>query len=207
MAHRTSNSGEFSGRWGLWAGRKRGSALPLELDALLPNRRYNDDLIAGLETLKLGPQLQAGAIAAVFAADPFLNVRLLAVALSRAGVRRVGNFPSVAQYGDAFEQTLAEVELGVDRELSILRQFRDLGFVTYQTVAGNAAGRPDEEGRTGYLIGLSFDDLRSAAGPAAAVRSRRASVIARVGAGREVLICRPPALGDERATIMTWPLD
>ena len=103
-------------------------ALPLELEALLPNRRHNDDLIAGLQPLLSEAGAQGGAIAAVFAADPFINVREMTSALARVGIERVANFPSVAQYGKAFEQSLSEVGLGVRRELAILAEFRKFGL-------------------------------------------------------------------------------
>lgn len=207
MARRTGPSNPPRRRWCVWPGHRLSGVLPPELEALLPDRRYNDDLITGLENLRLTPDLHNDAIAAVFAADPFLNVRLMAAALARAGVRRVANFPSVAQYGDSFEKTLADVRLGVERELSILGQFRELGLQTYETIARDPAGGIAREGRAGFLIAISFDDLQSAGAPEDTARARKASVVSHVGADLEIFICRPPAARGRLSSIVTWPLD
>ena len=68
-------------------------ALPMELEALLPNRRHNDELMVQLQPSLGEAGAQGNAIAAVFAADPFINVREMASALARVGVERVANFP------------------------------------------------------------------------------------------------------------------
>jgi predicted TIM-barrel enzyme len=210
MARRKAHLGDRRLRSCVWAGHRLGGALPPELEALLPNRRYNDDLIAGLEDLRFSPSEREDAIAAVFAADPFLNVRLVSAALARAGIRRVANFPSVSQFGETFERSLAEVRLGVERELSILAQFRELGLLTYETITRDPSGAIDQTGRAGFLIGISFDDLPGISGRQDVARARKALVVSRVDADREVFICRPPvaanAAGD-RTQIVIWPLD
>ena len=121
--------------WSLIAPARPAGALPAELEALLPNRRHNGDLMAGLHSSLGEASFADGAIAAIFAADPFINVREMTSALATVGIGRVANFPSVAQYGKVFEQSLSEVGLGVQREQAILKQFRKLGLQTYQTLA------------------------------------------------------------------------
>jgi predicted TIM-barrel enzyme len=184
--------------------------LPAELEALLPNRRHNDDLMAGLQSSLGKAHVQDGAIAAVFAADPFINVREMTSALARIGIGSVANFPSVAQYGKAFELSLSEVGLGVQRELAILAQFRKLGLRTYQTLAEHPQASFDPDGHAGFLIAISFDDLHGAIGREDVLRTRKRWARSRVGAEQSTLICRAPereGTESEGGSIVIWPLD
>ena len=167
-------------------------ALPMELAALLPTRRHNDDLLAALPSLGDGTATD-GAIAAVFAADPFINVRLVASALHRAGIESVVNFPSVAQYGEVFEQTLAEVGLGLGRELSVLGQFRDLGLRTYQTLAAHPRADFDPVGQDGFVIAMSFDDLHRGAARDDVLNQRRHWALAHASPGQPAFVLAPSA--------------
>ncbi len=182
-------------------------ALPLELEALLPNRRHNDDLMAGLQP-SIGEA--SGAIAAVFAADPFINVRQMTSVLTRVGIERVANFPSVAQYGKAFEQSLSEVGLGVQRELAILVQFRKLGLQTYQTLAEHPVANFDPDGHAGFLIANSFDDMQSGNARDELLRARQRWARSRVDPKQSTLVSRPPlreAVEGDSGLIVIWPLD
>jgi len=185
-------------------------ALPAELEALLPNRRHNDDLMAGLQSSLGEASAVRGAIAAVFAADPFINIREMTSTLAKVGIERVANFPSVAQYGKAFEQSLSEVGLGVKREQAILEQFRKLGLQTYQTLAEHPQAGFNPDGHAGFLIAISFDDMHSAIARDELLRTRRQWARARVGLEQSTLICRAPeheASGNEGNSIVIWPLD
>ena len=185
-------------------------ALPLELEALLPNRRHNDDLMAGLQPSIGEASGRSSAIAAVFAADPFINVRQMTSVLARVGIERVANFPSVAQYGKAFEQSLSEVGLGVQRELAILAQFRKLGLQTYQTLAEHPVPGFDPDGHAGFLIAISFDDVQSANAREELLRARRRWARSRVDPKQSTLVSRPPVrevVEGDRGLIVIWPLD
>jgi len=196
--------------WNLFAPARPSGALPSELEALLPNRRHNDDLMAGLQSSLGKASVEDGAIAAVFAADPFINVHEMTSALTRVGVGRVANFPSVAQYGEAFEQSLSEVGLGVQRELAILARFRELGLQTYQTLAEHPQASFDPDGHAGFLIAISFDDMHVAIGRDEVLRTRRRWARSRVGVEQSTLICRAPKREEterEGGPIVIWPLD
>ena len=183
--------------------------LPAELEALLPNRRHNDDLMAGLHASLREASVASGAIAAIFAADPFINVREMTSALATVGIVCVANFPSVAQYGKVFEQSLSEVGLGVQREQAILKQFRELGLQTYQTLAEHPQAEFDPHGHTGFLIAISFDDMHSAIARDEILRTRREWARAHVDPEQSTLICRAPkreAIENERSSIAIWSL-
>ena len=185
-------------------------ALPLELEALLPNRRHNEDLMAGLQPSIGETSGRSGAIAAVFAADPFINVRQMTSVLARVGIERVANFPSVAQYGKAFEQSLSEVGLGVHRELAILAQFRKLGLQTYQTLAEDPIAGFDPRGHAGFLIAISFDDMQSGKARDELLRARQRWARSRVDPKQSTLVSRPPlreAVEGGSGLIVIWPLD
>ncbi len=185
-------------------------ALPLELEALLPNRRHNDDLMAGLQPSICAESDRSGAIAAVFAADPFINVRQMTSVLARVGIERVANFPSVTQYGKAFEQSLSEVGLGVQRELAILAQFRKLGLQTYQTLAEHPVAGFDPHGHAGFLITISFDDMECGNASEELLRARQRWALPRVDPKQLTLVSRPPvreAVEGDRGSIVIWPLD
>lgn len=196
--------------WNLFAPARPSSALPAELEALLPNRRHNDDLMAGLQSPLGEASVEDGAIAAVFAADPFINVREMTSALARVGIARVANFPSVAQYGKAFEQSLSEVGLGVERELAILAQFRRLGLRTYQTLAEHPRTGFDPDGHAGFLIAISFDDMHSAIARDDILRARRQWARSHVAPDQSTLICRAPQRTPPEGqgeSIVIWSLD
>ena len=196
--------------WSLIVPARPLGALPAELEALLPNRRHNDDLMAGLPSSLLEASVASGTIAAIFAADPFINVRELTSALAMVGIVCVANFPSVAQYGKVFEQSLSEVGLGVQREQTILKQFRKLGLQTYQTLAEHPQAGFDPDGHAGFLIAISFDDMHSAIARDETLRLRREWARAHVDPQQSTLVCRAPkreAIGNERSPIAIWSLD
>ena len=196
--------------WRLIAPARPLGALPPELEALLPNRRHNDDLMAGLHSSLREASGASGAFAAIFAADPFINVRELTSALAMVGIVCVANFPSVAQYGKVFEQSLSEVGLGVQREQTILKQFRKLGLQTYQTLAEHPQAGFDPDGHAGFLIAISFDDMHSAIARDETLRLRREWARAHVDPQQSTLVCRAPkreAIGNERSPIAIWSLD
>ena len=146
----------------------------------------------------------------MFAADPFINVREMTSALARVGIERVANFPSVAQYGKAFEQSLSEVGLGVQRELAILAEFRKFGFKTYLTLAGHPQADLDAEGHVGFLIAISFDDMQDALARDEILSLRRRWARFARRRRQSTLICRPPkgeAVESDRRSIVIWPLD
>jgi len=196
--------------WRLIAPAWPSGPLPAELEALLPNRRHNDDLMVGLQSSLGQASVARDAIAAIFAADPFINVREMASTLAKVGIERVANFPSVAQYGRAFEQSLSEVGLGVKREQAILEQFRKLDLQTYQTLAEHPQAGFDPDGHAGFLIAISFDDMHSAIARDELLRARRQWARAHVRAEQSTLLCRAPDRGaSENAgnSIVIWPLD
>lgn len=106
--------------------------MPAEAAALLPNSRYNQNL---LDSLALrSPQSVSSEVATVFAADPFLNVALHGRALQRRGITRLANLPTMAQLGSAFLAMSEEVDMGVATEFSRLRQFAEQGFELFVAV-------------------------------------------------------------------------
>ena len=77
----------------LLAPARRSGALPMELEALLPNRRHNDELMVQLQLTPGEAGAQGSAIAAVFAADPFipkLRSRLSPLYAPRSNVEALG---------------------------------------------------------------------------------------------------------------------
>jgi len=113
---------------------ERAGALPLDLSGLLPNRDHNDDL---LRLIDRASACRTGErpLFAVFAADPFLHVELLAERLRGKGCRDLVNLPSAGQYGRAFRSILDDLKVGPAREFRTLARFTALGFAVSVAVA------------------------------------------------------------------------
>ena len=108
--------------------------LPYELAGLMPNRDHKYDLMALIDDLppnRLGDR----AVVGVFAADPFLNCKQIAVHLLGKGYSRVSNIPPVAGYGPEFLATMDNVQSGRVREQRTLTQMRQLGLTICPAVA------------------------------------------------------------------------
>lgn len=113
---------------------ERAGALPLDLSGLLPNRDHNESLLGLIER---APACRMGErpLCAVFAADPFLNVELLAERLRSKGCRDLVNLPSASQYGSAFRSILDNLKVGPNREFRTLARFSALSFAVSVAVA------------------------------------------------------------------------
>jgi hypothetical protein len=108
--------------------------LPYELAGLLPNRNHKNDLMALIDNLPEN-RLGDGAVVGVFAADPFLNCKQIAVHLTAKGYSRVSNLPPVAGYGPEFLTTMDDVQSGRVREQRTITQMRDMGLTICPAVA------------------------------------------------------------------------
>lgn len=110
----------------------RHESMPDEVAVLLPTNAGPTRLIERVIDSSTKP---ANVILGLFLASPFLNVKVESARLLGAGIHWMTNLPSVAQQDVEFSQQLTDVELGFDRELECLAQFRSEGFRTAATVA------------------------------------------------------------------------
>jgi hypothetical protein len=110
----------------LWPARHCAGLTAL-LSGLAPNRDHNADLALALKTLP-AHAFNRESVFAVFAADPFINGKRIAAALLSKGCRRIVNWPTTAQYGTAFVETLDSVNLGPKQECATLRQLAGQGL-------------------------------------------------------------------------------
>lgn len=107
------------------------------LVGLLPVLDVNGALVQALGAL--APFRAAPPIAGVFACDPFLRLADLAVALRRAGIREVLNFPTVQHYGGDTAAALASVGYRAEAEYRVLLRLGALGFTPITCAASRAA--------------------------------------------------------------------
>lgn len=107
-------------------------SMPDEVSILLPTNAGPTHLIE--RVIDTSPK-QANVILGLFLASPFLNIKFESARLLKAGIQWVANLPSVAQQDVEFSQQLNDVELGFNRELDYLSQFRSQGFKTAAVVA------------------------------------------------------------------------
>lgn len=107
-------------------------SMPDEVAMLLPTNAGPTRLIEWLINASTKP---GSLILGLFLASPFLNVRVESPRLLAAGFQWIANLPSVVQQDVEFSQQLNDVELGFDRELEYLAQFRSEGFRTAAVVA------------------------------------------------------------------------
>lgn len=105
-------------------------SVPLCLWALLPTHNHNRKLIDVLNFSPAGAFAGHQIVAGIFAADSFLPFADFVRALSRVGISRVTNFPTVAAYGAQVGETLSDVGLGFESERRTLCRFRAEGFET-----------------------------------------------------------------------------
>jgi hypothetical protein len=117
----------------LWPAAPRSDLSPL-LAGLAPNRDHNGDLVLALEGL---PRHREGVqpVFAVFAADPFLNVRRIASTLRARKYSCVVNWPTTAQFGAPFASGLDSVSLGPKQECEALRRLAAQGLRVSAAVA------------------------------------------------------------------------
>jgi len=99
---------------------------------LLPT---NPGPVALVDDLLNEPAVPDRLILGLLLASPFLNVKVESARLRRAGFTRIVNLPSVVQHDEEFSQQLADVDLGFERELQCLSQFRAQGFEVATVVA------------------------------------------------------------------------
>jgi predicted TIM-barrel enzyme len=107
--------------------------------ALLPVQDSNGRLLAALAELREG--VPEGVCAGLLAVDPFRPAGPFLVALRRAGVRAVGNFPTTALFDGETGETLRGVGLGPEREATFLAQAAEAGFSVTGFAADTATGR------------------------------------------------------------------
>lgn len=110
----------------------RHESMPDEVAILLPTNAGPMRLI---EQLIDRSAQRADFILGLFLASPFLNIKIESARLRDAGIEWVANLPSVVQQDVEFSQQLTDVDLGFDRELEYLAQFRGAGFRTAAVVA------------------------------------------------------------------------
>lgn len=108
--------------------------LPYELAGLLPNRDHKKDLMTLIDNLPEN-SLGKGAVVGVFAADPFINCKQIAMHLTAKGYNQVSNIPPVAGYGPEFLTTMDNVQSGRVREQRAISQMKELGLTIYPAVA------------------------------------------------------------------------
>jgi predicted TIM-barrel enzyme len=106
--------------------------VPPELAALLPNVAYNTLLLDGLALRSGGAKTTE--MAALFLADPFLDLGGFVRALERAGISLVTNLPSIAQYGSPFVTTAEALDIGLETEWQRLAELADAGFEVFCSV-------------------------------------------------------------------------
>lgn len=119
--------------------------MPAQAAALLPNTRYNHNLLESLA--QRSASSASSEVATVFAADPFLNVDLHARALRRRGISRLANLPTMALLGQDFLSISGQVGMGVDIEFERLDRFASHGFELFVVVS--EAGRVQDALRAG----------------------------------------------------------
>lgn len=107
------------------------------LVAHLPVLDVNGALLLALSGLR--PFAAAAPVAAVFACDPFLRVADAAVALRRAGIGRVLNWPSVQAHDGEAAAALAAVGYRAEAEFRVLLAFAAHGLEPLAFAAGRGA--------------------------------------------------------------------
>jgi hypothetical protein len=170
----------------LWPAAPRSGLTPL-LAGLAPNRDHNADLVEAVQAL---PRHREGAqpVFAVFAADPFLNVRRIASTLRARKYSCVVNWPTTAQFGTPFASGLDSVSLGPKQECEALRRLASQGLRVSAAVAEPGALPAFLELDPQWLfVTPAFEHWRHGKiDPARLLRS--CAAIARAAAGRAPLI-------------------
>jgi predicted TIM-barrel enzyme len=105
--------------------------------AHLPVLDVNGALLADVAARE--PFTRAPPIAAVFACDPFLRVADAAVALARAGIREVLNWPSVQAHEGESAAALAAVGYRAEAEFRTLLAFAERGLLPLAFAATRGA--------------------------------------------------------------------
>lgn len=194
-------------------------SMPHEAAILLPTNAGPTRLIEQLINDRVAAR---DAILGLFLAHPFLNVKIQAARLSEAGFTWITNLPSVAQHDEEFSRQLSDVDLGYDRELVYLAQFRAEGFRIAAVVSDDrgaadaAAVQPDVmivlPRVADFAAGFPSLRQRSSAVQTAAEAAREAGwsgPLLGLGEAREAdnpslwparldgLICRPVSVTDD----------
>lgn len=102
--------------------------LPFEVALLLPIQKVSDPVPQNAANLS---QIAA----ALFMANPLLNVATWSRHLLDRGVGWISNFPSVAQHEPLFRDHLSDVGLGPAQERELLSEFRAAGLRTLVCVS------------------------------------------------------------------------
>lgn len=136
------------------------AGVPVCLWGVLPTHNHNRELIELLNQCPAGAFTGDIVVAGIFAADSFLPFADLVRALTRVGVSRVTNFPTVSVLGALVGKTLSDVGLGFERERQTLDRFRAQGFET-ATVIREVEHRAAVEGDENFaLIELARSDTQ-----------------------------------------------
>jgi predicted TIM-barrel enzyme len=161
--------------------------LPAELAALLPNVAYNPLLLEGLALRSGGAQ--TAEVAAIFMADPFLDLDGFARALERAGISRVTNLPSIAQYGNSFTATAEALDIGLETEWRRLAELANAGFDVFCCVTSvDAAIQTQNRLKTaGMIVALPAMPSADAAARTEALNEQCGQIRAAVGGDATML--------------------
>lgn len=108
-----------------------------ELMALLPVVDINGGLLAALAEARGEPA--PGAVAGLFAVDPFLVRTEMIAALRGAGLRGVANFPTLQLFDGATAAGFGIVGYDLEAELAVLTAFAQAGFEVLAYVTTPAA--------------------------------------------------------------------
>ena len=153
---------------------------------LLPAGAGNGALMAALPGLT-GP---CPAVA-LFGTDPFLRFSDLSAALRRAGVVRVGNFPTTQWHDGTFGAALAAAGHGTEAEVAFVAALAGAGFHPIAWATTAETGRAMLRAGARILV-LHPGVVEPAARPAAALRAGAALRELRPEAGAVPLLLHRP---------------